>query len=98
MRRDPLAFLTTELTSLKEQGLYRRLRILEDEQKPTTTFDHRQVVNLSSNNHLGLTTHPRLPDRALEPTRRFGRGTGAVATIAATMPVPTHLNRPPPAF
>ena len=60
MRHDPLGFLSTELDSLKQQGLYRRLRILEDEQKPKTTFDHRQVVNLSSNNYLGLTTHPRL--------------------------------------
>ena len=40
MRRDPLAYLTTELTSLKTQGLYRKLRVLEDEQKPHTTFDH----------------------------------------------------------
>src|SRR3981081_4082257 len=93
MRRDPLAYLTTELTSLKEQGLYRRLRILEDEQKPTTTFDHRQVVNLSSNNYLGLTTHPRLRERALEATRRFGVGTGSGRTIAGTMAVHMELER-----
>jgi glycine C-acetyltransferase len=93
MRRDPLAYLTTELTSLKEQGLYRRLRILEDEQKPTTTFDHRQVVNLSSNNYLGLTTHPRLRERALEATRRFGVGTGSVRTIAGTMAIHMELER-----
>src|SRR5438034_715860 len=93
MRRDPLAYLTTELTSLKDQGLYRRLRILEDEQKPTTTFDHRQVVNLSSNNYLGLTTHPRLRERALEATRRFGVGTGSVRTIAGTMAIHMELER-----
>jgi glycine C-acetyltransferase len=93
MRRDPLAYLTTELTSLKEQGLYRPLRVLEDEQKPTTTFDHRQVVNLSSNNYLGLTTHPRLRDRALEATRRFGVGTGSVRTIAGTMAIHMELER-----
>ena len=93
MRRDPLAYLTTELTSLKAQGLYRPLRILEDEQKPTTTFDHRQVVNLSSNNYLGLTTHPRLRERALEATRRFGVGTGSVRTIAGTMAIHMELER-----
>src|SRR5260221_4337219 len=91
MRRDPLAYLTTELTSLKEQGLYRPLRVLEDEQKPTTPFDHRQVVNLSSNNYLGLTTHPRLRERALEATRRFGVGTGSVRTIAGTMAIHMEL-------
>src|SRR5438045_8841137 len=93
MRRDPLAYLTTELTSLKEQGLYRPLRVLEDEQKPTTTFDHRQVVNLSSNNYLGLTTHPRLRERALEATRMFGVGTGSVRTIAGTMAIHVELAR-----
>src|SRR6266852_3802338 len=93
MRRDPLAYLTTELTSLKEQGLYRRLRILEDEQKPTTTFDHRTVVNLSSNNYLGLTTHPRLRERALDAIRQFGVGTGSVRTIAGTMAIHMELER-----
>src|SRR6267154_15759 len=98
MRRDPLAYLTTELTSLKEQGLYRTLRILEDEQKPTTTFDHRSVVNLSSNNYLGLTTHPRLRERALEATRRFGVGSGSVRTIAGTMDIHMELEQRLAAF
>ena len=93
MRHDPLAYLTTELTSLKAQGLYRRLRILEDEQKPKTTFDHHQVVNLSSNNYLGLTTHPRLRERALEAIRQFGVGTGSVRTIAGTMAIHMELER-----
>jgi glycine C-acetyltransferase len=93
MRRDPLAFLAAELDALKAQGLYRRLRILEDEQKPTTTFDHRQVVNLSSNNYLGLTTHHRLRERALEATQRFGVGSGSVRTIAGTMAIHMELER-----
>ena len=63
MRSDPLAYLGQELDALKQQNLYRRLRILEDEQKAHTTFDHRSVVNLSSNNYLGLTTHPKLRRR-----------------------------------
>ena len=85
MRTDPLAFLTTDLESLKQQGLYRHLRVLEGEQKPTTSFDHRQVVNLSSNNYLGLTTHPRLREAALDATRKLGVGSGSVRTIAGTM-------------
>ena len=53
MRPDPLAYLSSELDSLKQQGLYRPLRVLDDEQKPSTTVDHHHVVNLSSNNYLG---------------------------------------------
>src|SRR5499427_8261400 len=93
MRPDPLAYLTAELNALKEQGLYRKLRILEDEQKAQTTFDHRSVVNLSSNNYLGLTTHPRLRERALEATRKYGVGTGSVRTIAGTMDIHMELER-----
>src|SRR5260221_5140851 len=98
MRRDPLEFLSTELESLKQQGLYRKLRILEGEQKPKTTFDHRQVVNLSSNNYLGLTTHPKLRERALEATRTLGVGSGSVRTIAGTMDIHMELERRLAAF
>jgi glycine C-acetyltransferase len=93
MRPDPLTFLSRELDTLKEQGLYRTLRVLEGEQKPKTTFDHRQVVNLSSNNYLGLTTHPLLKERALEATRRLGVGSGSVRSIAGTMDVHMELER-----
>ncbi len=93
MRPDPLAYLTAELDALKAQGLYRHLRILEDEQKPKTTVDHKSVVNLSSNNYLGLTTHPRLRERALEATRKYGVGTGSVRTIAGTMDIHMELER-----
>ena len=98
MRRDPLAYLTAELDTLKQQGLYRQLRVLEGEQKATTTFDHRQVVNLSSNNYLGLTTHPHLRERALEATRTLGVGTGSVRTIAGTMAIHVELERRLAAF
>ena len=93
MRSDPLAYLGQELNSLKQQNLYRHLRILEDEQKAHTTFDHRSVVNLSSNNYLGLTTHPRLRERALEAIKEFGVGSGSVRTIAGTMEIHMELER-----
>ncbi len=98
MRRDPLAFLGTELDSLKQQGLYRRLRVLDGEQAHKSSFDHRQVVNLSSNNYLGLTTHPTLRERALEATRTLGVGTGSVRTIAGTMDIHMELERRLAAF
>src|SRR5829696_3474718 len=93
MRYDPLAYLGVELDTLKQQNLYRHLRILEDEQKAKTTFDHRSVVNLSSNNYLGLTTHARLRERALEAIRQFGVGSGSVRTIAGTMAIHMELER-----
>src|SRR5258708_31260865 len=93
MRLDPLAFLSAELESMKQQGLYRHLRVLDDEQKPSTTVDHHHVVNLSSNNYLGLTTHPRLRGRALEAIARLGVGTGSVRTIAGTMDIHMELER-----
>jgi glycine C-acetyltransferase len=98
MRRDPLDYLNTDLDSLKQQGLYRHLRILEGEQKPKSTFDHRQVVNLSSNNYLGLTTHPKLREAALDATRRLGVGSGSVRTIAGTMDIHMELERRLAAF
>jgi glycine C-acetyltransferase len=93
MRRDPLNYLGEELDSLKKQNLYRKLRVLEDEQKAHTTFDHRSVVNLSSNNYLGLTTHPRLREAALKATETYGVGSGSVRTIAGTMALHMELER-----
>src|SRR3954470_18832312 len=98
MRRDPLDHLARELDALKQQGLYRHLRILEGEQKPKSTFDHRQVVNLSSNNYLGLTTHPKLREAALEATRTLGVGSGSVRSIAGTMEIHMELERRLAAF
>src|SRR5262249_37114952 len=91
MRADPLTYLSAELDNLKQQGLYRQLRVLDGEQKARTLVDHRQVVNLSSNNYLGLTTDPRLRERALEATQRLGVGTGSVRTIAGTMEIHLEL-------
>ena len=93
MRTDPLAFLGKELDSLREQKLYRDLRVLEDEQKARTTIDHKSVVNLSSNNYLGLTTHPRLRQAALKAIEQYGVGTGSVRTIAGTMDIHMELER-----
>ena len=98
MRSDPLDYLSRELDGLKQQGLYRQLRILEGEQSHKTTFDHRQVVNLSSNNYLGLTTHPRLRERALEAIRELGVGSGSVRSIAGTMDIHMELERRLAAF
>jgi glycine C-acetyltransferase len=93
MRTDPLGFLADELETLKQQGLYRKLRILDDEQKAKTSIDHRSVVNLSSNNYLGLTTHPKLRERSLQAINELGVGSGSVRTIAGTMAIHMELER-----
>jgi glycine C-acetyltransferase len=93
MRHDPLAYLGQELDALKEQKLYRHLRVLEDEQKAHTTVDHTSVVNLSSNNYLGLTTHPKLRAAALKAIEDYGVGTGSVRTIAGTMDIHMELEK-----
>src|ERR671913_1869159 len=98
MRNDPLSFLGDELDALKSQGLYRRLRVLDDRQAARTTIDGRAVINLSSNNYLGLTTHPRLKEKALAAIEQFGVGTGSVRTIAGTMAIHLELERRLAAF
>jgi glycine C-acetyltransferase len=92
-RRDPLQYLADELDSLTAQGLYRRLRVVEAEQRAHTRVDGRDVVNLSSNNYLGLTTHPRLRERALRAIEEFGVGSGSVRSIAGTMAIHLELER-----
>ena len=87
MPRAQLQYLSDELNKLREQKLYQRLRILESEQLPEARFDGREVINLSSNNYLGLTTHPKLKQKAREALEKWGVGSGAVRTIAGTMSI-----------
>ena len=89
--RNPLAFLDAEIEDLKAKGLYRRLRVVESEQKSRCVIDGREVITLSSNNYLGLNTHPRLRRAALDAVEQFGAGSGAVRTIAGTMSLHEEL-------
>jgi len=89
--RNPLAFLDREIDELKAKGLYRRLRVVESEQKSRCVIDGREVITLSSNNYLGLNTHPRLKAAALAAVERYGAGSGAVRTIAGTMSLHEEL-------
>jgi glycine C-acetyltransferase len=82
---DALRFLEEELQNLKDQGLYRQPRTLTGEQKPRCVYDGKSVVNLSSNNYLGLANHPRLIEAAIKATEKLGVGSGAVRTIAGQM-------------
>ena len=90
-RTNPLSYLTEQLNDLKAKGTHFKLRVLDDEQAAVCTFDGKKVINLASNNYLGLTTHPKLREAALEATRKYGVGSGAVRTIAGTMKIHMEL-------
>ncbi len=89
--RPQLSYLADQMNELKQKGTHFKLRVLEDEQAPVCTFDGKRVINLASNNYLGLTTHPKLREAALEATRKYGVGSGAVRTIAGTMKIHMEL-------
>jgi glycine C-acetyltransferase len=89
----PLAYLAAQLDSWKQAGTYQALRRLEGACAAVCRFDGREVINLASNNYLGLTDHPRLIEAAVEATRRLGVGSGAVRTIAGTMDIHLELER-----
>jgi len=82
---NPLAYLLEQIEQWKSEGTYQRLRILESESAAESRFDGKDVINLASNNYLGLTTHPKLREAAIEAVRQYGVGSGAVRTISGTM-------------
>ena len=91
--RPQLQYLHDALEDLKSKHQYFHLKILEGEQKPVATFDGKEVINLSSNNYLGLTTHPKLRRAAIDATRKYGVGSGAVRTITGTMKIHMELEQ-----
>jgi glycine C-acetyltransferase len=84
-KQNPLQYLSETLQDLRSKGVAPKLRVLEGEQKPACVFDGREVINLASNNYLGLTSHKALRKAAVEAVRKLGVGAGAVRTIAGTM-------------
>jgi glycine C-acetyltransferase len=95
---DPLSFLHDQLDEWHREGTYQRLRILQSESAAESRFDGKQVINLASNNYLGLTTHPKLREAAIEATKKFGVGSGAVRTISGTMSLHIELEERIAAF
>ena len=88
---DPLAYLSSQLEAWRQAGTYQRLRVLESASAAESRFDGREVINLASNNYLGLTTHPKLIEAEVEAARKYGAGSGAVRTISGTMTLHMEL-------
>src|ERR1044072_4159164 len=95
---NPLSYLHDQLEQWRAEGTSQRLRILESEAAAESRYDGREVINLASNNYLGLTTHPKLREAALDAVRRFGVGSGAVRTISGTMSLHMQLEERISAF
>src|SRR5580692_5270832 len=90
-KRPQLAHLTAQLDDLRQRGTYFKLRELDDQQAPVCTYDGKRVINLASNNYLGLCNHPKLEEAAIAATKKYGVGSGAVRTIAGTMKIHMEL-------
>ncbi len=87
----PLAYLSEQLEAWRQAGTYQRLRVLESPCEPIARFDGREVINLASNNYLGLADHPKLVEAAVAATKKYGAGSGAVRTISGTMSIHMEL-------
>ena len=90
-RQNPLEYVSQQLKDLRAKGVAPKLRVLEGEQKPVSMFDGKEVINLASNNYLGLTTHKALRKAAVDAAKTLGAGAGAVRTIAGTLQLHMQL-------
>src|SRR6185437_9656908 len=91
--RPQLSYLADQMNELKQKGTHFNLRVLQDAQAPECTVDGKHVINLASNNYLGLTTHPKLREAAMAATKKYGVGSGAVRTVAGTMKIHMDLEK-----
>jgi glycine C-acetyltransferase len=90
---NPLNYLGEQLEAWRQGGTYQRLRVLESPCEPISLVDGREVINLASNNYLGLADHPKLVEAAVAATKKYGAGSGAVRTISGTMSIHMELER-----
>ncbi len=95
---NPLAYLTEQLDQFRTEGTFQRLRVLESASAAESMFDGKEVINLASNNYLGLCTHPKLIEAAVEAAKKYGAGSGAVRTISGTMSLHMQLEERIAAF
>src|ERR1700733_2408845 len=88
---NPLGYLTEQLETWRKAGSFQRLRVLESPCEPIARFDGHEVINLASNNYLGLADHPKLIEAQVAAAKKFGAGSGAVRTVSGTMSIHLQL-------
>lgn len=88
-----LKFLKEKIEDLKEQGVYRKLPVLEGANEAEIILNGKKVINLSSNNYLGFANHPRLKKAAIDAVEKYGVGAGAVRTIVGNMDIHEELEK-----
>lgn len=86
-----LDFLKEKIGELKDQGIYRKLPVLETPNEAEVILNGKKVINLSSNNYLGFANHPRLKKASIEAIEKYGVGSGAVRTIVGNMRIHEEL-------
>ncbi|KAB3534837.1 glycine C-acetyltransferase [Alkaliphilus pronyensis] len=88
-----LSFLKEKIQELKNDGVYRKLPVLEGANESEVTLNGKRVINLSSNNYLGFASHPRLKKAAIEAVEKYGVGAGAVRTIIGNMDIHEDMEK-----
>ncbi|WP_088815638.1 MULTISPECIES: glycine C-acetyltransferase [Listeria] len=86
-------FLTPQLAALREQGLYNEIDSIQGPNGAKVKIHDKELINLSSNNYLGFSNDARLKEKAIEATKEYGVGAGAVRTINGTMTIHDELEK-----
>lgn len=86
-------FLQNSIDSLKQQGLYNEIQILEGSNESVIHIDGKKFINLSSNNYLGFTTNELIKEKSIEAIKEYGVGAGAVRSINGTLLIHDELEK-----
>lgn len=88
-----LNHLKEQVKALKEAGTFRELDTLQGANEAVITLDGKEVINMSSNNYLGLSTNEAMKEAAIEAVKNYGVGSGAVRTIIGNMDIHETLEK-----
>lgn len=91
--RDPTGFLAQEYQELVDKALDWRIKTIQGPSEPVSKVNGKDVLILCSNNYLGLTTHPKLKQAAIQAIEKYGVGSGAVRAISGTMDLHVELEK-----
>ncbi|WP_346869763.1 glycine C-acetyltransferase [Clostridium sp. UBA5119] len=86
-------FLKTNLEDLKSKGLYNEINVITGQNGPVIEIEGKKLINLSSNNYLGLATNKRMIEASIKATEKYGVGAGAVRTINGTLDIHIELEK-----